>query len=146
MDSTTTQISCKINTTDASARLGLEILLDGVTIFNCEHIQELINFTHDMVDTDDKHQIEFIMKNKTSADTRIDENGNIVKDSVLTLSEVKFDGIELNQIFIDQAVYKHNFNGTGPEILDKFYGQMGCNGTLALEFTTPIYIWLLENM
>ena len=57
-----------------------------------------------------------------------------------------FDEIELKQIFIDHAVYTHNFNGTQTEIQDKFYGEMGCNGTVSFKFTTPVYLWLLENL
>jgi len=44
------------------------------------------------------------------------------------------------------AQYQHDFNGTGNPTIDKFYGEMGCNGTVSLKFTTPIYLWLLENM
>jgi len=49
-------------------------------------------------------------------------------------------------VFIDHATYTHNFNGTQAETTDKFYGEMGCNGTVSLRFTTPIYLWLLETM
>ena len=59
---------------------------------------------------------------------------------------VEFDDIEIDQIVSELAEYHHNFNGTQPAIVDQFYGEMGCNGTLRLEFTTPIYLWLLENM
>jgi hypothetical protein len=47
---------------------------------------------------------------------------------------------------IDQLVYEHNANGTGPLVQDKFYGEMGCNGTVTLEFSSPTYLWLLEQM
>ena len=49
-------------------------------------------------------------------------------------------------MLVEQAVYTHDFNGTQPEIEDTFFGEMGCNGTVSLRFTTPIYLWLLENM
>ena len=42
--------------------------------------------------------------------------------------------------------FQHDFNGTQPEIKDTFFGEMGCNGTVSLRFTTPIYLWLLEHM
>ena len=86
------------------------------------------------------------MKHKTTEHTKIDEQGNIITDACLTVSNLAFDEIELKQIFINQAVYTHDFNGTQTEIQDKFYGNMGCNGTVTLKFATPIYLWLLEHM
>lgn len=142
----TAQISCNIGTTDPLAKLGLEIRLDNNTVFKSDHIKETINFTYDLVDEDGGHQLEFIMQNKTTTDTVIDENNNIIKDARLVISDLAFDEIALNQMFIDHAVYTHDFNGTHALIQTKFYGEMGCNGTVKLDFTTPIYLWLLENM
>ena len=86
------------------------------------------------------------MKNKTTEHTKIDEQGNIVSDACLTITNLAFDEIELKQIVVDKAVYTHDFNGTQPETQEKFYGAMGCNGTVSLQFSTPMYLWLLENM
>lgn len=142
----TSQISCSIATTDALARLGLEIRLDNTTIFESDHIKETVNFNYDVNDDEGTHRLEFVMKNKTATDTVIDENNNIVKDARLIISDLAFDEIALNQMFVDQAVYTHDFNGTQAQTQTKFYGEMGCNGTVSLEFTTPIYLWLLEHM
>jgi hypothetical protein len=109
-------------------------------------VTELINFTHDFDDTDGKHAVRFVMKNKTHEHTITDETGNILSDCCICINELSFDGIKLGQIFIGKAVYEHNFNGTAAPIKDQFFGEMGCNGTVSLEFTTPIYLWLLENM
>lgn len=92
------------------------------------------------------HELRFVMKNKTQEHTTVDEHGSIVKDARLTISNVTFDEIPLEQIFFEQAVYTHDFNGTQAETTNKFYGEMGCNGTVSLKFSTPIYLWLLEHM
>jgi len=146
MSEPTLQISCSIGTTDPLACLGIEIRLDGQAIFLTTHVIDTIDFTYDMSDTDGQHCLEFVMKNKTTEHTTIDAQGNIVKDACLTVSNLTFDKIELKQIFIDQATYTHTFNGTQPKTQDKFYGNMGCNGTVRLDFNTPVYLWLLENM
>jgi hypothetical protein len=86
------------------------------------------------------------MKNKTTEHTQIDADGNILTDSCICIENLSFDQIALGQMFIDQAVYEHDFNGTADAIKDKFFGIMGCNGTVTLSFTCPIYLWLLENM
>ncbi len=142
----TDQISCSIGTTDPLAKLGLEIRLNDQVIFLTSHVIGPIDFKYDMPNVDGNYRLEFVMKNKTTAHTQIDANGNIVKDACLTISNVAFDEIELKQIFIDRAIYTHNFNGTQDEVNDKFYGAMGCNGSVKLEFSTPVYSWLLENM
>jgi hypothetical protein len=71
--------------------------------------------------------------------------GEIVLDARLAIKDIEFDQIALNHIFTELSVYTHDFNGTGPQTSDKFYGEIGCNGIVELKFTTPVYIWLLEN-
>jgi hypothetical protein len=142
----TATISCKIGTTDASATLGMEIWLDGNKIFDTEHVDSTIEWKTSFSDTDGEHELRFQMKNKTVDQTQIDESGKILKDACLTISDVAFEDIELGHMFVEQTSYTHDFNGTQAEITDKFYGAMGCNGTVSLKFTTPIYLWLLENM
>ena len=142
----TALISCSINTTDALANLGIEVWLNDQHILNQDHVAELIEFKYELPDDDAEHELRFVMKHKTTEHTKIDEQGAIVSDACLTVSNLAFDGIELKQIFIDHAVYTHDFNGSQAEIQTKFYGDMGCNGTVSLKFTTPIYLWLLENL
>jgi hypothetical protein len=98
-----------------------------------------------MPDADAEHELRFVLKNKTAEHTKIDQDGNIVKDSWLTVSDLSFDEIQLGHIGTELAVYTHDFNGTGNQTQEKFYGTLGCNGSVSLKFTTPIYLWLLEN-
>ena len=138
--------SCSIGTTDAVAGLGMEIWLDQEQIFNVDHVKEIIKFTHKFDEIDAAHELRFVMKNKTIEHTQVAENGDILHDACLTISDIAFEEIKLGHMVIEQAVYTHDFNGTQPEIEDQFFGEMGCNGTVSLKFTTPIYLWLLENM
>jgi hypothetical protein len=140
------QISCSISTTDPSIPLGFKVLLDDEVVFVTTHVIGTIDFRYDLPDVEGDHCLEFVMKNKTAEHTQIDEEGNIVSDACLRISNLAFDEIELKQIFVDQAVYTHDFNGTQPETQQQFYGTMGCNGTVSLKFSTPMYLWLLENM
>jgi hypothetical protein len=140
------QLACNVSSTNPTAAVGLEIWLDSTQIYNTEHVAEPINFAHEFTDTEGDHQLRFVMKNKTTNHTTIDEAGNILTDCRVCINNLSFDEIDLGQIFIEQAVYEHDFNGTADKIKDQFYGEMGCNGTVTLAFTTPIYLWLLENM
>ena len=84
------QISCFINTTNPLSKLGLEIRLDNTVIFDSEHIQQLIKFSYELNDDDGEHLLEFVMKNKTSLDTKIDSEGNIIDDSRIIISNLAF--------------------------------------------------------
>lgn len=145
MDSTI-KINCNIDTIDVGVPLGLEIWLDDQQIFNQDHVTQKIAFCHELADTDAEHELRFVMKNKTAEHTRIDQDGNIIKDAYLIVNGLEFDEIQLDHMFTELATYTHDFNGTGSQLEDKFFGIMGCNGTVSLKFTTPIYLWLLENM
>lgn len=140
-------ISVDVQGTATENPLGLEIWLDNnmVRDINPGVDVETIQITFNDSD-ESEHELKFVLKNKTTAHTTIDESGNILKDSVVEIKNLKFDGIELGNMFFEHAVYCHNFNGNGPDTTDKFYGSTGCNGTVSLKFTTPMYLWLLEHM
>lgn len=142
----TINISFDIDTSDSECPLGVEILLDNIVLLKIDHVQEKIKFSHAINDDDGEHKLSVIICGKTHEHTKIDELGNIVKDATLQLSNVVIDDIDVNQLFLDKCVYTHDFNGTQSEIADTFHGVAGCNGTISFEFSTPIYLWLLENM
>ena len=138
--------SCEISGTDPVANLELEIWLDNKQLFNIEHTAAPQKLAWEVDDVDADHELKFVMKNKTHDHTIVDSQGNIVKDARIIIKDLSFDGIILGQIVTDCAEYSHNFNNTGSDTVDKFYGEMGCNGTVSLKFSTPIYLWLLEHM
>lgn len=146
MSTSTLQISCRIGTTDPTAQLAFEIRLDGTRIFHSDQLTDTLTFEHVMDEQDADHCLEFELMNKTASHTVLDQAGNIVKDACITISDLSFDQIEIQQIFLNCAVYTHDFNGTQAQTQDQFFGTMGCNGVVKLRFSTPFYVWLLENM
>ena len=141
-----TQITFDINTTNSEAKLAAEVWLDERLQIAVDHVTETIPVSVAVGEDDGEYELRIVLKNKTADDTKVDLEGNIVQDSCLTVNNFKFDDIDVDQLVSEQAVYRHSFNGDGPEIDDEFYWCMGCNGTVSLRFSTPIYIWLLENM
>jgi hypothetical protein len=141
-----TTISCKIENSDPACSMGVEIWLDDLQIFNQEHVTEPIEFSHGLDDDTADHILSFLLKNKPADYTQVDADGNITKDARLKISDIEFDGIALDYMITQQATYTHDFNGTGAETQEKFYGEIGCNGTVSLGFSTPVYLWLLEHM
>ena len=143
---TTYQLACTVGTTNTEATIDLEIWLDNQQLWATDHVTDTTSLAFDLEEDEAEHELRFVMKNKQSKHTIIDEAGTIVSDARITISDIAFDEIVLGQIVIDQAAYTHDFNGTLAETTGKFYGEMGCNGTVSLKFTTPIYLWLLEHM
>jgi hypothetical protein len=86
------------------------------------------------------------MKGKKQEDTKVDESGNIINDSIIDIKNISFDDIEIDQLVYGLSEYIHDSNGTSEKSSHKFYGHMGCNGYVELKFSCPIYLWLLENM
>jgi hypothetical protein len=144
--SNTVTISCVIDTTNPDAALGFEAWIDNQKFFDTDHVQAQQPVAVEIADIDGEHELRFVLKNKTFNHTQIDEAGSIVSDARLIVTDLAFDEIELGHMVTEQAVYTHDFNGAGAVTHDKFYGEMGCNGTVSLKFTTPIYLWLLEHM
>lgn len=143
---TTFNLSCEIDTTDASVPLDIAVLVDGQPIFDHCHVDGVIKVSHNLPEDEGDHELCFVMQNKQPEHTEINESGAIVHDARIVIRDIAFDEIPLGQIMIEKATYTHDFNGTGNTQIEKFYGEMGCNGTVSLKFTTPIYLWLLENM
>ncbi|MBC8435602.1 MAG: hypothetical protein H8D84_01315 [Proteobacteria bacterium] len=83
------------------------------------------------------------------------ENEKIIKDQLLNIKSIEIDEIDLGSLIYD-GVYKPNYpepwatqqaeaGNKLPETL-KNVTQMGHNGTWTLTFTSPFYMWLLENL
>jgi hypothetical protein len=143
---TTSKISFAISPSDSACPLGVEVWIDQQQIFNTEHLADTVNVSHDIDDDDAEYELRVVLKHKLPEHTTVDADGNITQDAVVNVGSFEFEDIDVNQVVQDQAVYTHDFNGSGDITQSKFFGSMGCNGTMSLKFTTPIYIWLLENM
>ena len=130
----------------AESAIGIKILLDDTVIFSTDHVKETIEFEHQISEDEGQHQLAFEMFGKTPEHTIVDDQGNLVTDTMLSISDITMDDISIDQVAYNTPVYGHDFNGSQEPINDQFYGDMGCNGTVRLAFTTPIYIWLLENL
>jgi hypothetical protein len=144
--SITARLSFAIVPSMPTVPLGVEVWLNGHKIFNQEHASQAEMFTHDISEQDGEHVLQIVLKHKLPAHTQIDSDNNIVSDASININDFMFEDIDVRQIVYDIAEYQHDFNGHGPAGTHKFYGNMGCNGTVTVKFSTPIYLWLLEKM
>ena len=142
----TSCISFSIGSSDYSKSIGVIVRLNNQVLFEQQHLTELVNFSHNISDEPGEHELEIQLINKKLEHTKIDQQGNLTEDVVLEITNLAFDGLYLTNILSKVAEYHHSYNGNSKEFVDKFFGVMGCNGTVKIKFTTPIYIWLLENL
>jgi hypothetical protein len=135
-----------VSSTDYSVPLGMRISIDHDIIYENVYVSTPADVQYCLPDDDGDHELTFEMFGKLPEHTRINESGGIVSDAMLCISNIEIDEIDINQVVQFQSAYYHDFNGTQTPAEHKFYGSMGCNGTVQLKFTTPVYLWLLENM
>lgn len=94
--------------------------------------------------------------NKSMRDTVLDSNGNIVQDLLLNIDSIEIGEIDLGTILWTHSEYKPDYPETYkikmqkqgiilPETV-KNCVNLGWNGKWTLLFTSPFYIWLLENI
>jgi hypothetical protein len=142
----TISITFELAASNNQAELGFEAWVNAEKFIDIAHVQGRQEIKIDLPDDEAEHELQLILKNKKEAHTKIDADGNIVSDAVLTIADLAFDEIKLGHMVTELATYTHDFNGTEPIAQYKFHGVMGCNGTVSLKFATPVYLWLLENM
>jgi hypothetical protein len=88
------------------------------------------------------------LENKEDSDVQKDnyddpENFKIIGDMLLNIRGVEIDEIDLNSMLYSKS--KFVADDTARPTLDTCV-DLGWNGTWELAFTSPFYIWLLENI
>ena len=139
-------IAIAIEPTDPDRPLGVSVRLDSRELYRTDSVESRTVLHHFLNDNDGEHQLEIELFCKGDNHAHLDANGEFEYDSCLRIAAVEFDDIDVMLIFQNLAKYTHDHNGSGPSVTDRCYGTLGCNGTVTLKFTTPLYLWLLENM
>ena len=142
MDNVT--LSMQVSATDP----GLDVLirLNNIDIFQGQPGVNPITVKHEFDDSNIEYTLIIELSGKTVDHTKVDKDGNIINDVLVTFLDFKLENIDISQIVFQKAEYHHNFNGTQDNIIDSFHGTIGCNGQIILKFQAPVYLWLLENM
>jgi len=131
---------------------GSEIISDSLK--NAPNQTEYFEFDVSLNEGDCSLVIELV--NKLIADTTLDSNGNIIEDLLLNIESIEIDEIDLGSLLwsasdykpIYPESYKLKIAEAGQElpVSVKNCVNLGWNGQWILPFTSPFYIWLLENI
>ena len=99
------------------------------------------------IEEDTHHSLSVKFYNKQLDDTVVNSDGEIEQDLMLTIKNIKFDGIDLGMIPYNKGIlYPNQSNPYAPRGAVKNITNIGWNGVWEMHFSSPTYIWLLENM
>ena len=95
------------------------------------------------LENDSNFQLRIELLDKRPEHTILDVQGNILKDSILTIKKIIIEDIEIqSNLSLDQEKFYYEHSGGKHQL----YDSLGVNGTAFINFSTPFYIWLLETI
>tara|TARA_Y100000590_G_C14921019_1_gene713823 strand:- start:12 stop:494 length:483 start_codon:yes stop_codon:yes gene_type:complete len=114
----------------------------------------LIEFEQECEEGKD-YQLILDRSNKDKRQTIVNEKGDILHDQLLHIKSIEIDEIDLGALLFE-GVYRPNYpepwatqqreaGHNIPETLKNSI-DLGHNGTWTFTFTSPFYMWLLENL
>jgi len=124
----------------------LDISLNDTVITSNSFVKDTQQYTIEFDDTEEytTQCITVAMRGKTQQHTILD-NDKIVIDVHAMITHITIDEIDVTDLYAQGTpCYYHvgsNNNKNGPMIVDEFYGFIGFNGSVNLEFTTPMWQW-----
>ena len=142
----TIRIQFDFTTNDVKSGLSLEILFNNKKLQTVHAVKPTQKIAFSINCEPGEQVLGFTLKNKTPGHTVLDANGTIVSDAYISIENFTIDHVALGHTFFEQCRYHHDFNGSQEPIDDDFFGSMGCNGTVLLKFTSPVYRWLVNTM
>lgn len=112
-------------------------------VFEGQVSGSILILEHAKLENEGNYQLRIELLDKQPEHTELDEQGNIVKDSVLKIEKIVIEDIEIqNNLSLDQSKFYYEHSGKQHQL----YDSLGVNGTAVVNFSTPFYIWLLETI
>jgi hypothetical protein len=127
--------------------ISIAIYINNSLLFDATAKQATQSVTCELSEEPGDHVLTLVMSGKNHTHTTIDDTGKIISDVYVNIDKLEFEELDMKEIYcLGKPCYTHSFNSTQPEFLDEFYGIVGCNGTVKIEFSTPIHLWLLDHI
>ena len=136
-----------------------EILIDHDVQFKgaitgTEDKPDVIEFEYEM-ESEQQYNLIINRSGKGRNQTIINEKGDILKDQLLHIKSINIDEIDIGALVFD-GVYTPTYpepwatqqRESGNDLRDSFKNvtSMGFDGEWRFSFTSPFYMWLLENL
>ena len=136
-----------------------EILINEQSVFEqditgTEEKPDLIELEHELEEGKEYNLI-INRSGKGKNQTVINDKGDILKDQLLHIKSIEIDEIDLGAL-VYEGIYTPQYpepwatqqKQDGIELKESFKNvtQMGHNGEWRITFSSPFYMWLLENL
>ena len=136
-----------------------EIIVDGKSYFDgditsTEDKPTLIEFEAEL-EEDKKCDLIINRSNKTVPQTVVNDKGDLLKDQMLHIKRIEIDEIDLGALvftglytpqYPEPWATQQRAKGTTLPVSFKEATRLGHNGTWEFKFSSPFYLWLLENL
>jgi len=111
------------------------------------HEEKIITFE---VECGEENKLNIELGNKKESDVVLDDEGNVIKDQLLHIKKIEIDEIDITNLCRFKSKYIpsdrwYAENHPDTPVL-RNHMDLGWNGVWFIEFNTPFYIFLLENM
>jgi hypothetical protein len=141
------QLNLEFSASSDCTDIFIKIYLDNNIIFESTAQQQSQQVLCNIDESPADHELRLVMSGKNQNHTVVDNAGEIISDIYFKIDQLEFEDLDMQEVFcLGKECYTHSFNSDQPEFLDEFYGVMGCNGTVKINFTTPIYLWLADYL
>jgi len=137
----------------------VEILIDKKSHFNSdvtgtEDKPDLIEFEAEF-EEDKQYNLIINRSGKDKNQTIVNDKGHLLKDQMLHIKSMEIDEIDIGAL-VYEGIYTPHYpepwatqqRKDGVELRESFKNvtQMGHNGEWKFTFSSPFYMWLLENL
>ena len=85
------------------------------------------------------HQVSIKFSGKTGIEN------NDVGDTIINISDVRLQNIDIEPVLQRLAKYYHNTNGYSESLIDDYSNCIGFDGRLEFQLETPISNWFYKN-
>ena len=125
----------------------ITIALNGNQVWQ-DTVSSYTDISLDLDITEEENELTFTYSNKDPKNDVVLEDGVPVLDKRVEIKRIAFDEIALDFFsFDDDDCLKFiPADETAPESNGFTATKLSWNGTSTLTFTSPVYIWLLENL
>lgn len=99
-----------------------------------------------------EHYLKIKLLDKDNSKVVKDLEGNLIEDFLLNIDSVEIDDIDIDMLKWTHSsyfpVYPENYSDLDQKTIFEVKNcvTLGWNGTWQIALTSPIYIWLLENL
>ena len=124
------------------------------TITGTEDKPQLIEFEFECTEGTE-YSLIINRSGKVKGQTVVNENNNVLKDQLLKIKRIEIDEVELGAL-VYSGVYTPEYpepwasqqRSAGTKLPETYTNvtNMGHNGTWTFKFSSPFYVWLLENL